>query len=55
LKKSLLGKHLDGGFEDALVFLRIFLFRDDGEPPRRTATMNEYSFIYQSPKLPVKS
>lgn len=33
LKKPLLGKHFDGGFEDALVFLRIFLFGGDGEPP----------------------
>jgi hypothetical protein len=52
LKKTLIGEHLDGGFKNALVFVTVLGFRSDDKPPGNA--MNEYSFIYQSLKVPVK-
>jgi hypothetical protein len=52
LKKPLIGEHLDGGFKNALVLVTVLGFRSDGGPPGDT--MNEYSFIYQRLKVPVK-
>jgi hypothetical protein len=33
LKKTLFGEYLDGSTQDALVFIHIFYFRTDSEPP----------------------